>query len=225
MFAMILAAGRGERMRPLTDKAPKPLLEIAGKALIVYQIEALKSAGVENIVINTGHLGDQIQSRLGAGESFGVRIRYSDEADDILETAGGIIKALPLLGDSPFIVTNADIYTDFDYQTLPEQLQSDAHLVLVNNPPHHPQGDFAFEEGRILKKGKKVLTYSGIGLFHPRFFKNCDPGRSPLAPLLHKSAHANNLTAQHYEGLWSDVGTPSRLEEINRNLINLKSKR
>jgi len=222
---MILAAGRGERMRPLTDKMPKPLLEIAGKALIVYQIEALKSAGVENIVINTGHLGDQIQFQLGAGESFGVQIRYSDEADDLLETAGGIIKALPLLGESPFIVANADIYTDFDYRALPKQLDSDAHLVLVNNPPHHPQGDFALEKGRVLEQGNEKLTYSGIGLFHPGFFKNCDPGRSPLAPLLHKAAQANNLTAQHYEGLWSDIGTPVRLEEISRSIVKSKSKR
>ena len=224
MFAMILAAGRGERMRPLTDKVPKPLLEIAGKALIVYQIEALKSAGVENIVINTGHLGGQIRCQLGAGESFGVQIRYSDEADDILETAGGIVKALPLLGESPFIVANADIYTDFDYRTLPEQLHSDAHLVLVNNPPHHPQGDFAIEKGRVLQEGNEKLTYSGIGFFHPHFFKSCDPGRSALGPLLHKSAQANNLTAQHYKGLWSDVGTPDRLDEINNSIVNSQSK-
>jgi N-acetyl-alpha-D-muramate 1-phosphate uridylyltransferase len=225
MFAMILAAGRGERMRPLTDEIPKPLLEIAGKALIVYQIEALKSAGVKSIVINVGHMGDQIQYHLGTGVSFGVQIHYSDEADDILETAGGIIKALPLLGDKPFIVTNADIYTDFDYRTLPEQLHSDAHLVLVDNPPHHPQGDFVFEKGRVLQQGSKKLTYGGIGLFHPRFFKNCNPGRSALAPLLHKSVEANNLTAQHFKGLWSDVGTPERLKEINNSIANSKSKR
>lgn len=214
--AMILAAGRGERMRPLTDKVPKPLLEIAGKALIIYQIEALKSAGVENIVINTGHLGKQIQDLLGTGESFGVQIQYSDEADDILETAGGIINALPLLGDKPFIVTNADIFTDFDYSSLPEQLDLDAHLVLVNNPSHNLKGDFAFEKGRILDQASEKLTYSGIAIFHPRFFKNCSPGHSPLAPLLRQSAHANNLSGQHYKGLWSDVGTPECLEELNR---------
>jgi N-acetyl-alpha-D-muramate 1-phosphate uridylyltransferase len=220
MFAMILAAGRGERMRPLTDKVPKPLLEIAGKALIVYQIEALELAGVKNIVINTGHLGDQVQYHLGTGEAFGVKIAYSDEGKDILETAGGIIQALPLLGDDPFIVTNADIYTDFDYQLLPEQLDSDAHLVLVNNPPHNPQGDFVLKKGRILEEGIEKLTYSGIGLYHPKFFKKCNPGRSPLAPLLHQSAQANDLTGQHYKGMWSDVGTPSRLEEINSSFVN-----
>jgi N-acetyl-alpha-D-muramate 1-phosphate uridylyltransferase len=215
MFAMILAAGRGERMRPLTDKKPKPLLEIADKPLIIYQIEALVSAGIENIVINTGHLGEQIHDRLGTGESFGVQIHYSDEGDEPLETAGGITKVLPMLGDAPFIVTNADIYTEFDYRSLPRQLDSDAHLVLVNNPPHNPQGDFAFENGRILGDGLQKLTYSGIGLYHPRFFKNCNHGRYPLAPLLLQSAQANNLSGQLFNGYWSDVGTPERLEEIN----------
>ena len=224
MHAMILAAGRGERMRPLTDKKPKPLLEIAGKALIVYQIEALKSAGIENIVINTGHLGDQLRYELGAGDAFGVQIVYSDEGDDILETAGGIIKALPLLGDSHFIVTNADIYTDFDYKALPDQLGSDAHLVLVNNPSHNLQGDFALEGGRILNEGEEKLTYSGISLFHPRFFKNCSPGRAALAPLLRASAQADNLTGQYFKGSWTDVGTPQRLEEINRSIDSFKSK-
>ncbi len=222
--AMILAAGRGERMRPLTDKTPKPLLEIADKALIVYQIEALELAGIRDIVINTGRLGDQIQYHLGTGEAFGVQINYSDEGENILETAGGIIQALPLLGDDPFIVTNADIFTDFDYQTLPEQLDSDAHLVLVNNPQHNLQGDFALENGRIIDKGSAKLTYSGIGLYHPHFFKDCNPGRAPLAPLLHQSAQANDLTGQQYDGLWSDVGTPERLAEINSSLDNKQSK-
>jgi len=222
--AMILAAGRGERMRPLTDKVPKPLLEIAGKALVVYQIEALATAGIENIVINTGYLGEQIQYELGSGSSLGVQIQYSDEADDILETAGGIIKALFLLGDNPFIVANADIYTDFDYTSLPAQLDSDAHLVLVSNPTYYPKGDFAFDKGQIIAQGSEKLTYSGIGLFHPRFFKNCHPGRAPLAPLLHHSAQAHRLSGQHYKGAWSDVGTPERLEEINGSIVNTGSK-
>jgi N-acetyl-alpha-D-muramate 1-phosphate uridylyltransferase len=222
--AMILAAGCGERMRPLTDKVPKPLLEVTGKALIVYQIEALEAAGIKDIVINTGHLGEQIQYHLGTGDSFGVQIVYSDEGDNILETAGGIIKALPLLGDEPFIVTNADIYTDFDYRTLPQKLDSDAHLVLVNNPPHNPGGDFALENGHVLQEGKEKLTYSGIGLYHPRFFKNSDPGRSPLAPLLHQSSQAKNLTGQYFKGLWNDVGTPERLEELNSSVVIKDSK-
>jgi len=218
MYAMILAAGRGERMRPLTDKVPKPLLEIAGKALIAYQIEALESAGVKNIVINTGHLGEQIQSELGTGSSFGVDILYSDEGEDILETAGGIVKALPLLGQDPFIVTNADIFTDFDYRSLPESLDSDAHIVLVNNPPHNPQGDFAIENGIIFKEGAKKLTYSGIGLYHPHFFRSLNPGRYPLAPMLYESAQAKRLSGQHFTGAWNDIGTPERLLEINSSL-------
>lgn len=216
MIAMILAAGRGERMRPLTDSVPKPLLEVAGKPLIVHQIEALALAGIETIVINTGRLGDQIQYHLGTGNSFGVSILYSEEGDEPLETAGGIFKALPMLGTSPFIVTNADIFTDFDYRSLPQQFDSDAHLVLVNNPEHNPEGDFALEGGRVLGEGLQKLTYSGIGLYQPRFFKNCHSGRFPLAPLLHQSAKDNCLTGQHFLGFWSDIGTPERLQEVNK---------
>lgn len=216
---MILAAGRGERMRPLTDKAPKPLLEVAGKALIVYQMEALEMAGVREIVINTGHLGDQIQYELGTGTAFGVQIHYSNEGDNILETAGGIIKALPLLGDDPFIVTNADIFTDFDYSSLPEQLDYDAHLVLVDNPTHNPEGDFALEQGRVSNDGINKLTYSGIGLFHPHFFKNNHPGRAPLAPLLRQSAQADRLSGQHFLGQWDDIGTPERLKNLNTRVL------
>lgn len=218
MRAMILAAGRGERMRPLTDVMPKPLLEVAGKALIVYQIEALEAAGVKEIVINTGHLGEQIQYELGAGSSFGVDIFYSDEGENILETAGGIIQALPLLGDDPFIVTNADIFTDFDYQLLPEEPDFDAHLVLVDNPPHNLEGDFALENGRIIEQGSQKLTYSGIGVFYPHFFENCASGRAPLAPLLHQSAKVERLGGQHYTGLWFDIGTPARLKEANGSM-------
>jgi N-acetyl-alpha-D-muramate 1-phosphate uridylyltransferase len=218
MMAMILAAGLGERMRPLTNKTPKPLLKIAGKALIVYQIEALVSAGVKKVIINTGPLGEQIHENLGNGNSFGIQIEYSDEGDAPLETAGGIIKALPLLGEAPFIVTNADIFTNFDYRTLPKQLDSDAHLVLVNNPPHNPDGDFALENGRITGKNTNKLTYSGIGLYQAKYFDNCQPGPSSLAPLLHRSAEANALSGQHFTGDWIDVGTPERLKEINTHL-------
>jgi N-acetyl-alpha-D-muramate 1-phosphate uridylyltransferase len=220
MRAMILAAGRGERMRPLTDVTPKPLLEVAGKALIVHQIEALESAGVDEIVINTGYLGEQIQYELGTGSMFGVDIVYSDEGENTLETAGGIIQALPLLGDDPFIVTNADIYTDFDYQLLPEEPDFDAHLVLVNNPPHNPKGDFVFENGRIIEQGAQKLTYSGIAMFYPHFFENCTPGRAPLAPLLHLATKTNRLGGQHYTGIWFDIGTPTRLKEINDSIVN-----
>jgi len=219
MIAMILAAGRGERMRPLTDTVPKPLLEVAGKPLIVHQIEALESAGIERIVINTARLGDQIQYHLGTGESFGVSILYSDEGDEPLETAGGIVKALPLLGNEPFIVTNADIYSDFDFQSLPEYPDSDAHLVLVDNPTHNPQGDFALEDGQLWNEGTQRLTYSGIGLYFPHFFNNCALGKSPLAPLLRESATAGRLSGQHFEGYWRDIGTPERLDEVNRESV------
>jgi N-acetyl-alpha-D-muramate 1-phosphate uridylyltransferase len=219
MIAMILAAGRGERMRPLTDTVPKPLLEVAGKPLIVHQIEALESVGIERIVINTGRLGDQIQYHLGSGESFGVSIFYSEEGEVPLETAGGIVKALPLLGNEPFIVTNADIYSDFDYQTLATEPDSDAHLVLVDNPPHNPDGDFALENGRLHNEGSQRLTYSGIGLFYPHFFENCVPGKSPLAPLLRQSAIANRLSGQHFKGYWRDIGTPERLDDVNKENV------
>ena len=217
MIAMILAAGRGERMRPLTDAVPKPLLEVAGKPLIVHQIEALSLAGIETIVINTGRLGDQIQYHLGTGESFGVSILYSEEGNQPLETAGGIVKALPLLGSEPFIVTNADIYTDFDYLTLPKQLDSNAHLVLVDNPPHNSDGDFALADGQLQNEGLQKLTYSGIGLYTPQFFKDCALGKLPLAPLLRQSAQENRLSGQYFTGFWSDIGTPERLNEVNKD--------
>jgi N-acetyl-alpha-D-muramate 1-phosphate uridylyltransferase len=223
MRAMILAAGRGERMRPLTDTVPKPLLEVAGKALIVYQIEALESAGVKEIVINTGHLGEQIQYELGTGSAFGVDIFYSDEGENILETAGGIIQALPLLGDDPFIVTNADIYTDFDYGSLPSEPDYDAHLVLVDNPPHNLKGDFVLENGRIIDEGKQKLTYSGISIFYPYFFENCKTGRAPLAPLLHQAAKESRLGGQQFMGEWLDIGTPERLKEVSESIANKES--
>ncbi len=215
MIAMVLAAGRGERMRPLTDTLPKPLLEVGGKSLIVHQIEALCLAGIEIIVINTGHLGDQIQHQLGTGEKFGVVIRYSKEGDEPLETAGGILKALPLLGSGPFIVTNSDIYSNFDYQSLPKQLDSDAHLVMVDNPSHNLEGDFAFEHGQLQNEGAQKLTYSGIGLYSPKFFKDCAYGKFPLAPLLRRSAKINRLSGQYFSGFWNDIGTPERLKLIN----------
>ncbi len=216
MMAMILAAGRGQRMRPLTDSIPKPLLEVMGKPLIVHHIERLVSAGIKTIVINTGHLGGQIHERLGTGESFGASIKYSDEGDELLETAGGIVKALPLLGSAPFIVTNADIVTDFDYSFLPVQPGSDARLVMVDNPKHNPDGDFALENNQLHNEGQHRLTYSGIGFFSPLFFKDCVSGRRPLAPLLRQSAQAGKLTGEHFKGYWRDIGTPERLDEANK---------
>ena len=218
MIAMILAAGRGERMGQLTRNTPKPLLKIKGKPLIVYQIESLVIAGVEKIIINTGRLGDQICETLGSGENYNVDIQYSDEGTSPLETAGGVVKALPMLGKKSFILTNADIFTNFDYCSLPKNLGSyDAHIVLVNNPKHNLDGDFVLKNGQVLDSGSNMLTYSGIGLFHPRFFKKYMPEKEhfPLAPLLHKSIEDQTLSGQNFLGYWSDIGTPERLDEIN----------
>lgn len=216
MMAMILAAGRGERMRPLTDTTPKPLLKVQNKPLIVYQVEALAVAGVKQIVINTGRLGEQIQDYLGSGETYGVSIQYSHEGDEPLETAGGIYKALPLLESEYFIVTNADIFTDFDYRALPRQIETDAHLVLVGNPTHNSKGDFALEEEYVLNEGADKFTYSGIGLYSHAFFKGCVAGKAPLAPMLRQSAEARRLSGQYFAGLWNDIGTPERLAEANK---------
>jgi len=218
MHAMILAAGHGERMLNLTHNKPKSLLEISGKPLIVYQIEALVLAGVKKIVINTGKFSDQIHDNLGDGKNFHVKIIYSDEGDSPLETAGGVARALPLLGEQIFILTNADIFTNFDYRTLFSKLDNyDAHLVLVDNPEHNQQGDFVLDKGRILTAGPHKLTYSGIGCYHPRFFRKYMPRQNhfPLAPLLIQSAKDNTLGGQYFDGYWNDVGTPERLQEIS----------
>ena len=212
---MILAAGRGERMRPLTDSIPKPLLEVRGKPLIMHQIAALKQAGIEQLVINTGALGEQMHARLGNGNELGVEIAYSDEGDEPLETAGGIINALPLLGDGPFIVANADIYTNFDYACLPASLDSEAHLVLVPNPAHHPEGDFALENDRVHATGKEKFTYSGIGVYQTRMFENLAPGHRALAPLLIAAMENGAVTGVLHSGYWNDIGTPERLEQAN----------
>ncbi len=213
MKAMILAAGRGERMRPLTDETPKPLLRIHGRTLIEYHIEALRRAGVGTLVINHAHLGAQIEAALGDGARFGVRIHYCPEPPGALDTGGGIFNALPLLGDAPFIVVNADIWTDYPFSGLapPEGL---AHLVLVDNPPQHSAGDFVLRDRRVLAGGGTALTFSGIGVYRPALFASCAPGRFPLAPLLRAAMHAGAVTGEHYRGLWMDVGTPERLARI-----------
>ena len=218
MYAMILAAGHGKRMLSLTRNKPKSLLKVSGKALIVYQIESLVLAGVKKIVINTGKFSEQIHDYLGDGKNFDVQIKYSDEGDSPLETAGGVVRALPLLEEKPFILANADIFTDFDYGELNYKLgQDDAHLVLVKNPEHNKFGDFVLEKGRILADGSNKLTYSGIGFYHPRFFKKYMPNQhySPLVPLLHRSIEDETLSGQYFDGFWSDIGTPERLEKIN----------
>jgi MurNAc alpha-1-phosphate uridylyltransferase len=228
---MILAAGRGERMRPLTDHTPKPLLNAGGKPLIVWHIERLVRAGITEIIINHAHLGEMIENVLGAGNQFGAQIRYSAEGT-ALETAGGIAFALDLLGEDPFIVVNGDIYCDYNIVQLcviAEQLknkQDIAHLVLVNNPSHHQQGDFLLEGGRVLPTSDQTsivnsaqLTFSGIGLYKPTMFSSISRGsKVPLAPLLRQQISLSRVSGEHYQGLWIDVGTPERLDQLDKNL-------
>jgi MurNAc alpha-1-phosphate uridylyltransferase len=217
MQAMILAAGRGERMRPLTDHIPKPLLRVGGKPLIVLHLERLASAGIGDIVINHAHLGEQIEATLGDGGRWGVRIRYSPERK-ALETGGGIFRALPLLGSDPFLVVNGDIWTELDFSRLRIETDRLAHLVLVSNPPHHPGGDFALSNGRVLAEGEPRYTFSGIGVYHPDLFRDQEPGAFPLAPLLRQAMGRGLVSGELYGGRWSDVGTPDRLQALDRML-------
>ncbi|WP_394753519.1 N-acetylmuramate alpha-1-phosphate uridylyltransferase MurU [Crenothrix sp.] len=216
MKAMILAAGRGERMRPLTDHTPKPLLQVAGKPLIVHTIYQLVAAGFTDIVINHAHLGQQIEEALGDGSEFGTYIAYSSEADGALETAGGIVKALPLLGNAPFLVINGDIATDFPFANLKNLTVDLAHLVLVNNPDHHPHGDFSLDSnGYVNDGGAEKFTFSGIGVYHPDLFKDTPPGKSKLAPLLRAAMADRRVSGQKHTGFWMDIGTPERLQELD----------
>ena len=219
---MLLAAGRGERMRPLTDDTPKPLLRIGGQTLIEHHIHALARAGVTELVINHAHLGEQIVRALGDGDAHGVTIRYSPEAGAALETGGGIFNALPLLGESPFIVANADIWTDYPFGQLPQSPTGLAHLVMVDNPVHHPHGDFSLSNGQLSRQGPRMLTYSGIGVYRPELFAGCTPGAFPLAPLLRDAMDREAVTGEHYSGRWFDIGTPERLAAVNDVVINLQ---
>lgn len=218
MKSMILAAGRGERMRPLTDHRPKPLLRAGGKALIEYHVEALVRAGIQDIVVNHAHLGAQIEAALGDGTDYGAHIVYSPEPDGALETGGGICRALPWLGDGPFLVVNGDIWTDFDYALLPEDFDGLAYLVLVDNPEQHPRGDFCLREGRVSEGDGPRLTFSGIGLYRAALFADSLPGRFPLAPLLRTAMARGEVSGMHYKGRWSDIGTPERLQALDRFL-------
>jgi len=217
MKAMILAAGSGVRMRPLTDTKPKPLLEVRGKALIAWLIESLARAGVREIVINHAHLGEMIEAVLGDGSRFGVAIHYSREPQ-ALETAGGIVKALPLLGTGPFLAVNGDIFCDFDFATLASRAlaQHLAHLVLVPNPAHHPQGDFSLQEDKVRAEGEPRWTFSGIGLYRAELFEEIRPGsKGQLAPLLRAAMARKQVSGEIHFGRWHDVGTPERLEALN----------
>jgi len=220
MKVMLLAAGRGERMRPLTDRLPKPLLEAGGRPLVVWLIERLAAAGLRELVINVAHLGHLLEAALGDGARLGVSIRYSREAS-ALETAGGIANALHLLGEAQFAAINADIYAEFPFAALRRRIAAGAlaHLVLVDNPPHHPRGDFALGDGRVANVGHRMLTFSGIGVYRPALFAGIAPGtRAPLAALLRAAAAEGKVTGEHFGGRWIDVGTPERLAALDAAL-------
>ncbi|MBS4095750.1 MAG: nucleotidyltransferase family protein [Sulfuricella sp.] len=218
---MILAAGRGERMRPLTDHTPKPLLEAGGKPLIVWHIERLQRAGFTDIVINHAHLGRMIEDCLGDGSRFGVNIRYSPEVE-ALETAGGIANALPLLGDGPFLVVNGDVYCDIDFAAVELGESQSALLVLVDNPPQHPGGDFVLNNGKVQGEGERKLTFSGVGIYRPHLFAGIPRGaKAKLAPLLREQMALGKVGGIHHRGRWEDVGTPERLRCLDEELRNL----
>ncbi len=217
MKAMILAAGRGERMRPLSDELPKPLLPVAGKPLIAHHIERLAKAGVRQLVINHSHLGEMILARLGDGSAWGVDIRYSAE-ETALETGGGIFHALHLLGEAPFLVLNGDVWCDIDFSALRLAPGMLAHLVMVPNPVHHPRGDFMLRGERVVEGTGERLTFSGIGVYHPHLFADCRPEAFPLAPLLRSAMAEGKVSGVHHQGYWIDVGTPERLQTLERRL-------
>jgi N-acetyl-alpha-D-muramate 1-phosphate uridylyltransferase len=223
MKVMLLAAGRGERMRPLTDQQPKPLLQVAGKPLVVWHLERLARAGFTDVVINVSWLGDQIIEALGDGSRYGVRIAWSREPWPALETGGGLLNALPLLGDAPFLLVNSDVYTDIDFASLRIAPDDLAQLVLVPNPAHHLQGDFWLDEqGRIGTGGGERLTYSGISLLRPALFAGAEPGRFPLLPWLLRALTAGRLGGQKHAGRWLDIGTPERLRELDSELASVR---
>ena len=215
MIAMILAAGRGERLRPLTDSAPKALAEVRGQSLLERHLQTISDAGIASVVINLGWLGEQIAERVGSGADYGLNVIYSPEYDGILETGGGIHRALPMLGREPFLVVNADIFTDmplpeadFDEQTL-------GKLILVPTPAHKAHGDFDAVDGRLRNSAEPQLTFSGVAIYRPEFFANCEAGRFSVAPMLRAAADANQMAASEYSGTWVDVGTIERLEALN----------
>ncbi|UCV11188.1 nucleotidyltransferase family protein [Dechloromonas denitrificans] len=222
MKAFILAAGRGERMRPLTDHTPKPLLQAGGKPLIVWHLERLAAAGFKEVVINHAHLGTQIEQTLGDGAPWGLNIQYSPEPPGALETAGGIATALPLLDEQPFLVVNGDVYCDWDFNRARQLTAKTAHLVMVANPAHHTAGDFSLDGERVIyAHGEQTLTYAGIAVFSPSFFASIQPGTvMKLRPLLDAAIATGSLTGERHTGRWVDVGTPQRLAELDQELKN-----
>ena len=217
MRAMILAAGRGERLRPLTDSVPKPLVELGGKPLIEYHLEALARSGFREIVINQGHLGDRLPAVLGDGSRWSIHIHWSDEQPEALETGGGIFQALPLLGTGPFLVVNGDVWTDYPFGRLRAIKCDWAHLIMVPNPSHNPAGDFALHGARLREDGPARQTFSGIGVYHSRLFDGCRPGKFSVVPLLRAAMREHIVTGELYRGRWDDIGTVERLEALRRN--------
>ncbi|MEP6907344.1 MAG: N-acetylmuramate alpha-1-phosphate uridylyltransferase MurU [Pseudoxanthomonas sp.] len=232
MKALIFAAGLGERMRPLTNHTPKPLLSAGGKPLIVWHLEKLAAIGISEVVVNTSWLADQFPQALGDGERWGLQLSYSHEGPVPLETGGGMHHALPLLGNTPFLAINGDIWSDFDFSKLPREPTGDAHLVMVANPAHNPRGDFALQhDGRLLSDGDNRLTFSGIGVYRPELLEawpaiignapGADqyPPRFKLAPLLRAAMAAASVSGELHKGRWTDVGTPQRLQQLDRELM------
>ena len=216
MIAMILAAGRGERLRPLTDTLPKALVEVHGVSLLERHLGALKSVGIETVVINLGWQGEQIVERIGSGSGFGLNVVYSPEGENILETGGGIQRALPMLGADPFLVINADIFTDMPLPEATLGANDQAHLILVPTPADKEGGDFDLDDGRVCNGGAAEYTFSGVSVYRPEFFADCAPGRFSVVPMLRTAADAGQLAGSVYAGLWRDVGTPERLAELNK---------
>jgi MurNAc alpha-1-phosphate uridylyltransferase len=214
MRAMILAAGRGERLRPLTDTTPKPLLDVAGQPLIAYHLDRLAGAGFREVVINLAHQGELIRKTLGDGNAWGVNIRYSQEPPGALDTGGGIQQALPMLGNAPFAVINGDIFCDYPLARLRAVKCDHAHLVLVPNPSHHPGGDFGLLGGYVTQESQARHTYSGIAVYHPRFFNNAPGGRHSVVPMMVAAMALKQVTGELYRGTWHDIGTLERLEAV-----------
>lgn len=214
MKAMILAAGRGERMRPLTDETPKPLLQVNGRPLIEHHIEALVRGDIGDIVINLSWLGEQIRDQIGDGAKYGINITYSDEGPEALETGGGIFRALTLLGDEPFWLVNGDVFCAYDYHLRGLADGMLGHLVMVPNPAHNPTGDFSLVNERVTPRAKQTLTYSGIAVLHPDLFAGASDGKFPLAPLFEGAIERGLLSGELFRGCWADVGTPERLAEL-----------
>lgn len=215
MICMILAAGKGERLRPVTESVPKALVEVRGETLLERHLRAVSQAGIDTVVINLGWLGEQIVDRVGSGAAYGLNVVYSPEGKHILETGGGIHRALPMLGDAPFLVVNADIYTEMPLPSLTLPPNDLGHLVLVPTPDYRERGDFGLDGDRVVNIGNPVLTFSGVAIYRPELFADCSPGRFPLAPMLRDAADAGRLGGTRYDGFWRDVGTPERLSELN----------